>query len=626
MRCFVLSSCLALIVVTGFALADSATTNRLPDVVVTATRNATPVTDVGSSVTVISQAEIANSQARTLPDLLRESAGVSVVQSGGPGGQTSVFTRGLNSNQTLFMIDGVRVNNPVFGTAMLANLTPNQVERIEIVRGPQSTLYGADALGGVVNIITHKGTGPLTGSATLEGGSYGTFNQLAEISGGQGKFSGAASVSHTYTDNPYPNDDFDNLNLAGSLGYQVAEKAALDATVRFTTTDTGLPSAYDQGKPLTANPTDRLHDHNYFGRVGLQLDPADVWQSTFFVAETHEELFQVGSPYTRSDLRTDLAQIGWQNDVTLADWNKLTAGFDAYLNHGAYITPGATAFDKCNNDVAGYLQDQATLWDRFVLTAGTRYDHNSQFGDSVTGRGAGVLRFDETGTRLKAAGGSAFKAPTLSDLYQSYPSAYGYPAFLANPNLQPEESTGWDAGLEQDLGSRVTASARYFENNIRNLIASVYQAPDFIKENVNRARTDGVEISLDARPVTNLTCWANYTWLIESKDLSHDTLNTRLRRPEHSANLGISYRLFNRVTASTGLALVGSRYDYQVVSPWGIVRNGGYAKWNLGLTGDINKHLQAFVRLDNLLDEKYAEVIGYPALGRTVIGGATVKF
>ena len=624
-RC-VLPSCLAFLVVAGSVRADSATTNRLPDVVVTATRNATPLADVGSSVTVISQAEIANSQARTLPDLLRESAGVNVVQTGGPGGQTSVFTRGLNSNQTLFMIDGVRVNSPVFGTAMLANLTPNQVERIEIVRGPQSTLYGADALGGVVNIITHHGTGPLTGSATLEGGSYGTFNQLAEISGGQGKFSGAAAVSHTYTDNPYPNDDFDNLNLTGTLAYQVVEKATLDATVRFTTTDTGLPSAYDQGKPLTPNPTDRLHDHNYFGRVGLQLDPTDVWRSTFFVAETHEELFQVGSPYTRSDLRTDLAQFGWQNDVTLADWNKLTAGFDAYLNHGAYVTPGATAFDKCNNDVAGYLQDQATLWSRFVLTAGTRYDHNSQFGDSVTGRGAGVLRFDETGTRLKASGGSAFKAPTLSDLYQSYPSAYGYPAFLANPNLQPEESTGWDAGLEQDLGSRVTASARYFENNIRNLIASVYQAPDFIKENVNRARTDGVEISLDARPVTNLTCWANYTWLIESKDLNHNTLNTRLRRPEHSANLGTSYRLFNRVTAHTGLALVGSRYDYQVVSPWGIVRNGAYAKWNFGLTGDINKHFQAFVRLDNLLDEKYAEVIGYPALGRTVIGGATVKF
>ena len=182
-RC-VLSSCLALVVVAGSALADSATTNRLPEVVVTATRTSTPVADVGNSVTVISQAEIVNSQARTLPDLLRESAGVSVVQSGGPGGQTSVFTRGLNSNQTLFMIDGVRVNSPVFGTAMLANLTPNQVERIEIVRGPQSTLYGADSVGGVVNIITRKGSGPLTGSATLEGGSYGTFNQLAEISGG----------------------------------------------------------------------------------------------------------------------------------------------------------------------------------------------------------------------------------------------------------------------------------------------------------------------------------------------------------------------------------------------------------------------------------------------------------
>ena len=626
MRRIVLSSCFSAAVVTGTVLADSATTNRLPEVVVTATREATPLENVGSAVTVISHAEIVNSQVRSLPDLLRESAGLSVVQSGGPGGQTSIFTRGLNSNQTLLMIDGVRVNSPVFGTAMLANLTPDQVERIEIVRGPQSTLYGADAMGGVVNVITRKGTGPLTGSATLEGGSYGTFNQLAEISGGQGKWSGAASVSHAYTDNPYPNDDFDNLNLAGTLGYQVSEKATLDTTVRLTTSDTGVPSEYNNGKPLTAKPTDRLHDHIYFGRVGFKADVADWWQPTLFVAETHEELFDVGNPYTQSALRTDLGQFGWQNDVALADWNTLTAGFDSYLNHGAYNTPGATPFDRSNYDLAGYLQDQATLWNRLTLTAGTRYDHNSQFGDFVTGRGTGVWRIEETGTRLKASGGSAMKAPTLSDLYQSYPSAYGYPAFLANPHLRPEQSTGWDAGFEQDLGPRVTANARYFENSVHDLIASVYQAPAFIKENVNRARTDGIEVGLDARPVTNLTCWANYTWLIEAKDLSHDSLTTRLRRPEHSANFGASYRFFNRVTAHTSLALVGSRYDYQVVSPYGIVRNGGYAKWDLGLTGDVCKHFQVFVRIENLIDERYEEVIGYPALGRTVIGGATAKF
>jgi vitamin B12 transporter len=631
MRRFVLPFCLAAVAVAGSARADSASTNRspevvtrLPEVVVTATREATPLDDVGNAVTVISHDEIVNSQARSVPDLLRESAGLSVVQSGGPGGQTSVFTRGLNSDQTLFMIDGARINSPVTGLAALANLTPDQVERIEIVRGPQSTLYGADAMGGVVNIITRKSAGPPTGSVTLEGGSYGTFDQLADVSFATNKFGTTASFSHLYTDNPFPNDEFDNLNFADSLWYQILEKAALDATVRFTAADTGLPSEYNDGKPLTPNPTDHLHDHNYFGRVGLKLDVSDTWQQTFFIAETHEELFEVG--VYPSDLRTDLAQVGWQNDVKLADWNTLTAGLDWYLNHGAYNTSGATPFNQSNNDVAGYVQDQATLWTRLTLTAGARCDHNSQFGDFVTGRGAGVLRFNETGTRLKASGGSAMRAPTLSDLYQSYPSVYGYPAFLANPNLKPEQSTGWDAGVEQDIGPRVTGSARYFENNIRDLITDVYEAPDFILENVNRVRTDGIELGLDARPVANLTCFANYTWLMEAKDLTGNTLTPRLRRPEHSANLGANYRFFNRFNAHTSLALVGSRYDYQVVAPYGIVRNGGYARWDVGLAADICKHCQVFVRLENLLDEKYEEVIGYPALGRTVIGGATAKF
>ena len=627
MRRFVLSSCLAVVAVTtGTALADSTTTNRLPEatstttnqlseIVVTATRVATPLEEIGSAVTVISREEIVNSQARSLPDLLRESVGMNVAQSGGPGGQTSVFTRGLNSNQTLFMIDGVRVNSPVTGLTPLANMTSDQIERIEIVRGPQSTLYGADAMGGVVNIITRKGTGPLAGSVTLEGGSYGTFNQSAEISGGKDKFNGSASFSRSYTDNPYPNDDFENLNFAGSLSYQVLEKAALDATMRFTASDIGL-----NGEPFVwPNLTDRLHDHNYFGRVGLKLDVSDTWQQTFFVAETHEDLFQVGA--SPSALRTDLAQIGWQNDVILADWNKLTAGLDWYLNHGSYNTAGSTPFDRCNNDTAVYVQDQATLWKRLTLTTGVRYDHNSQFDDAVTGRGAGVLRFDETGTRLKASGGSAFKAPTLSNLYQT--STFWGTTYYANPNLKPEESTGWDAGIEQDIGSRVIASARYFQNNVRNLIVSVLTAPtnpwgDQEMKNINQARTDGIEVGFDARPVTNLTCFANYTWLIEAKNLTDGS--PLLKRPEHSGNVGASCRFFNRVTAHTGVVLVGSRYDY------GNTYNGGYAKWNLGLTGDVCKNFQVFVRLDNLLGEKYEEVVGFPAFGRTVIGGATVKF
>ena len=627
MRRIVLSSCLAVVAVTGSVLADSTTnrlpdaasttTNRLPEVVVTATRVATPLEEVGSAVTVISREEIVNSQARSLPDLLRESAGMNVVQSGGPGGQTSVFTRGLSSKETLFLIDGVRVGDPLMGPPTLANITPDQVERIEIVRGPQSTLYGSDAMGGVVNIITRKGTGPLAGSMTLEGGSYGTFNQLANISIATNKFNVAASFSHLYTDNQFPNTSFDQITFASTLGYQVCEKMALDTTIRFSSTVNGL----NQNQP-TAFPdlTDQLHDYNYFGRVGLKLDVSDTWQQTFFVVEKHEEAAEVGT-VNPSNWRTDLAQIGWQNDVKLTDWNTLTAGLDWHLNHGVYSDPSGTVpFDKSTDDTAGYVQDQMTLFHRLTLTAGTRYEHNSQFGDAVTGHGAGVLRFDETGTRLKASGGSGFRAPTMADLYESNPNY----STVGNPNLKPEESTGWDVGVEQDIGSRVTSSVRYFENDIRNQITPyVFVAPNYTTVNIGRVRTDGIELDLDARPVTNLTCFVNYTWLIEAKDLVGDTLNSRIRRPEHSGNLGASYRFFNRFTAHTSLTLVGSRYDS---GNSGIVRNSGYAKWNLGLADDICKYCQVFVRCENLTDEKYSEVLGYPALGRTVIGGATVKF
>ena len=608
-----------------FPVAVLAQTNRLSEVVVTATRVPTPLEDVGSAVTVISHDEIVNSQAQSVADLLRESAGLAVVQSGGPGGQVSVFTRGLNSNQTLFLLDGARINSPVAGVPALASLTPDQIERIEIVRGPQSTLYGADAMGGVINIITRKGTGPLSGSATLEGGSYNAFRQIAEFSGAAGKFTSAVTLSHFYTDNPYPNSDFDLTTVAASAGYRLFDNVSLDATFRFNTSDTGLPGPITNGVPITPHPTERVQDANYFGRVGLTANIADFWQQTLFVAETHEDYFDRNS-YSRSDRRSDVIQAGWQHDLQLADWNKLTAGFDWYRNHGQYETVGATPFDKDTDDFAGYLQDQATICERFTLTGGVRYDNNSQFGNFLTARGAGVVRIDETGTRLKAAGGSAMKAPTLSDLYQSFPSAYGYPAFLANPNLQPEQSLGWDAGIEQDLGKCVTVGARYFQNDVHDLITSVYQAPAFIKENVSQARTDGIEVSLDARPLTNLTCWAAYTWLIEAKDLTANSLTPRLRRPEHSANLGVNYRFFDRFTAHTSLALVSSRYDYQVVSPWGITRNSRYAKWDVGLKADVCKYCQLFIRVENLLDERYDETIGYPALGRTFWGGATARF
>jgi vitamin B12 transporter len=612
-------SCSALAASLVTATAEE-TPGRLGDTVITATRTPTPLDDVGSAVTVIDRAQIIASQARTLSDVLRRVPGVSVVQSGKPGGQTSIFLRGLNSNQTLFLIDGARINNPLSGLVTLSSFTPDQIERIEVVRGPQSTLYGADALGGVINIITRQGEGPMTGSLTGEVGSDDAYRVAGEISGGSRKFSGALSIAQWSTDNVAPNEDYENFTIGGSATYRPLENFALGAVVRFTKAESGLPG------PVAAVPPDlseRLEDQTLFARVSLDLTLFDIWHQTLSISETHEELFDRGDPFAVSDSRSDVLQVGWQHTVQLAKWNTLTAGLDWYLNRGEYETLGATPFDESITNTAVYLQDQATFFDRLSLTLGGRYDEHSEFGGHFTWRSAAVLRFDEPGTRLKASGGTGFKAPTLSDLFLTFPSPPPFSSFVANPDLEPEKSSGWDAGFEQDFGKWATLDVRYFENSVRDLITFAFVAPNFTQTNIERARTRGIEASLEVRPCQDLTLWASYTWLAEAENLS--TKGRLLRRPEHTATVGAHYRLQDRFDFHTQVTLVGEREDIDPVT-FARTDNGRYAKWDVAVSAEVTSNVRVFGRVENILDEDYEEALGFPALGRVFWGGLTLKF
>jgi vitamin B12 transporter len=538
-----------------------------------------------------------------------------VVQSGRPGGQVSVFTRGANSNQTLFLIDGARIGSPLNGLVTLSNLTSDQIERIEVVRGPQSTLYGADALGGVVNIVTRKGGGPLGGSATLEGGSYNSFRQIVDLWGGTGKFTGALSFSHVATDNRYDNDDYENFTVGGSATYQAAEKLQLNGTFRYTKAENGLPGPVGVQPP---NPVERLQDETIFARIGAEWTLWDVWQQSFFISENHEEIFDRGEPFNVSDGRSDTLQIGWQNTVKVNKENTITAGIEWYTNKGQYETVGSTPFEKTVRNTAAYLQDQAT-YGRMSITGGIRYDDNSRFGNRFTYRGAGVLRFDETGTRIKGSIGTGFKAPTLNDLFLDFP---GFASF-GNPALRPEKSLGWDIGFEQDLGKRVTAEVRYFENDIRDLITFTAVGADFMPVNVDRARTRGIESSLRVRPIEDLTLWASYTWLAEAKNLT--TESRLLRRPEHTGSIGGNYHFLKRYDANTSITLVSARADIDAAT-FGPTTDRPYAKWDFALSMYLNKNLRIFGRVENILDDRYEEANGYPALGRVFWGGITAKF
>lgn len=617
--CRCLLSCSVLAASLATALAEEPS-GSLGETVITATRTPTPIEDVGSAVTIVDREEIVASQARTLSDVLRRVPGVSVVQSGAPGGQTSIFLRGLNSNQTLFLIDGARINNPLNGLVTLSSFTPDQIERIEVVRGPQSTLYGADALGGVINIITRKGAGKMTGSVTGEVGSDDAYRVAGEVSGGGEKFGGSLSIAQWSTDNVAPNGDYENFTVGGSGTFRPVENFALGAVVRFTKAESGLPG------PVAVVPPDlseRLEDQTLFARVSLDLTLFDIWHQTLSVSETHEELFDRGDPFARSDSRSDVLQIGWQHTLTLAKNHTLTAGLDWFVNRGEYETVGATPFDESITNTALYLQDQITLFDRLSLVLGGRYDEHSEFGGNFTWRGAAVLRFDETGTRLKASGGTGFKAPTLSDLFLTFPSPPPFSSFVANPDLEPEKSEGWDAGFEQDFGKWATLDVRYFENSVRDLITFAFVAPNFTQTNVDRARTRGIEASLEVRPCKDLTLWASYTWLAEAENLTTQT--KLLRRPEHTATVGAHYRFRDRFDLHTQVAFVSERDDIDPVT-FTTVENGRYAKWDVAVSADLTEHVRLFGRVENLLDEDYEEALGFPALGRVFWGGLTLSF
>ncbi len=594
--------------------------DSLDTIVITATRTRTPLENVGSAVSVITREQIERLQARTLTDLLRTLPGISVTQSGRPGSQTSVFVRGLNSNQTLFLIDGARITSPLNGLVTLSNLTPDQVERIEVVRGPQSTLYGADAMGGAINIITKKGAGPMSGSATLEAGSHDSFRQGLELSGGAGKLAGNIGVSHLKTDNVFPNDDYENLTLNGAGTFRAMENLMFSAAARYTKAEAGVPGPVAF---FPANPTERLKDETLFARIGMDLTIGEIWKQNLFVAETHEELFDRGNPFGISDSRTDIVQVGWQHTLDFKKWGTLTAGLDFFDNRGEYETLGATPFDESVQTIAGYVQEQVTLFDRLALTGGARYDDNSRFGDRFTWRGAAVLRFAETGTRVKASGGTGFKAPTLNDLFLSFPSDGPFAAFVANPDLKPETSRAWDIGIEQDLGKKATIGARYFENDVRDLITFSFAAPNFTQTNIDRARTRGIEATLEVRPVKDLTLWANYTFLAEAKNLT--TGAKLLRRPEQTGSAGASYRFFDRVDLSTTVSLVGERDDIDPVT-FATVQDPSYAKWDVALSVEVHKYIRVFGRVENLLDDPYQEARGFPALGRVFWGGVSARF
>lgn len=612
-------------------------------VVVTATRVPTSIEQVGSSVTVISTDEIAQKQWHTVADALAAVPGIHVAPSGGPGAQTSVFARGTNSNHTLILIDGIRASDPSTPTGAydFAHLLLDDVERIEIVRGPQSTLYGSDAIGGVINIITRHGRNGTHAFGRVDGGSFHTLSEAAGLNGAGRAFHYALNVSHLGTDGqdvtplrlrtgaPAENDGYKNTTVGLNAGIAPTANTELNVITRYNRALSHLdvgngedPDSYSTARQGTA----RLEARGAF------LD--NLWHPLLAISHTEHQRLNFNErqvptgdeDHTRFNGTRDMVE--FQNDLHFGTVNVLTLGAESRketMKASGTSVYGSTFGDFIitqNTDTgerskAAYLLDQIKLGDHWRGNAGIRWDDHESFDPVVTYRIAPLFLIPETGTRLKASYGTGFKAPSLYERFGNAPTNYGT-AYTGNPALKPEESSGWEAGVEQAaLGGRIEGGASYFSNRIENLIETIYLPSfDSTSVNISQAKTWGNEVYLSARATSKLNLRLDYTYT-RTQDANGLEL---LRRPRHAVRMDAEYRMSSTHRFSLETLYTGAQQDVDRVSGARII-NGSYTLVNLAATTDLGRHWSVFWRLQNLLNHSYEPVSGFQGPGRGLFVG-----
>jgi len=623
MKCLFHSS-LALIAWAGPAFAADET------IVVGATRIPTPVAEIASSVTVITAAEIEARQQRTLPDVLRAVPGVNIVQSGGEGGQTSLFIRGANSNHTKVLLDGIDISDPstANGVADISKLAAGDIAKLEVLRGPQGALYGSDAIGGVVNIITKSGEGPLAITADAEGGSFDTFNQRGGVSGSEGGFHYAASVQHLHAGatpvtplnllrpgEKRHDDFFDSVTASTKLGYNVADNFDLGLVGHYTNSLGKITGDSFDFVTFTSFPSPtqtRIETLQYETRGTAHLVLGRLDQ-TLGLAYGHNILASQDPDNGDSRQIGDRLKLDWQGNVAVMDGQTVVLGAETArdaLHPGlAFGFPSPLSRGITTN--AGFAELQSDFAFGLHNSLSVRYDDNSRFGDKTTWRVAPAWLIGDT--KLKASAGTGFKAPALQQLYGT---------FGGNAALKPETSFGYDIGVEKSLfGGVVSGGITWFQNNIKNLIVSG-PAPAFRLANIGRARTDGVESFVAWRALDTLTLRADYTY---TDALDAGTKRALLRRPRHKASVSADWQATDDLSLDATLLYVGPQIDGNRDFSIPRLKMPDHVTVDLAASYRLTEKWSLFGRIENLTDTEYQSPDGFlrPRLG--AYGGIKVS-
>ncbi|MEW5901476.1 MAG: TonB-dependent receptor [Acidobacteriota bacterium] len=602
------------------------------EVVVTATRLETPAREVASSLTVISAADLERQKKISLFEALKEALGVSLIQNGGPGEAASAFLRGANSEHTLILLDGVELNDSInpSRSADLAHLFLGNLERLEILRGPQSPLYGSDAIGGVINIISKRGRGKPRWTLTSSGGSYGTFSGQAGLSGstetadysfGLVRFftRGISAANSSYLGNS-EKDAYENWTFSGRLGVSLRKNLEVNLVSQAVWAATDIDNF---GGPYGDDPNNSQDYRSLFLRGefrGLFLN--NRWEQKLSVALVDSRRRHQNLP---DEIHPGEAESGlfkgrrwtldWQNNFFFHATNTLTAGLAYEREEGEseydYRSPwldSRSLFPRRQAETVGlYLQDSLRFNDRFFATAGFRFDRHSRTGDVLTYRLAPAYIFHRTQTKLKASLGTGFKSPSLYQLYAP-PTLFGP---IGNRNLKPEQSLGWDAGIEQPLfDGRARVAVTFFHNDFENLI-DFSMSRGYI--NIGKAESEGGEVEFGARPIEPLSVSIAYTYL---KARDRDSGSALLRRPRHLFSARLNHSFGDRWTLAVSFDYTGRREDLNY-SAWPVqsITLFPYQLLSGVISYEISRNVQVFSRLDNILDETYEMVYGYGTLG-----------
>ncbi|MBL1321066.1 MAG: TonB-dependent receptor [Methylophaga sp.] len=618
--------------VTSYATTD------LDTIVITATRTPTNINQLGSSVTVITANDIERRQFQTLTDALQDVPGLNIVQSGVKGTQTSVFMRGSNSDHTLVLIDGIEMNDPSSpsGAFDFAHFLLEDIASIEIVRGSQSVLYGADAIGGVIHIRTQKGNGDLKVRGKVEVGINSTHRETVALSGSSGGFNYSATIASLKTEgesiaaekrlapaSTIEEDGYDNTVFSVRLGWQPSSQFEANLTARYIETETDIDGGFDFGgntveDPDATNDSDQL----YLGAEFKGHFINGLWQPTLTLSKSDIERKNRNDRDTpfgtldQTDFNGEKTKIGLQNDFFFFDNQIITLGFEREneeMNSEGFTDFGGFIIDQLSNadrkTKSAYIQDQISFNDKLFVTLGARYDDPDDFDSEVTYRATTSYQVSNN-TRLHAAYGTGFKAPSLFQLFGHTPNNFGS-EFRGNPDLAPETSKSWEIGFDQSFWqNRVNSSVTYFRSDIDDLITTIF-LPTFDSTTINRDNVDmyGVESNITIAANTDIDININYTFT-RTKDEDDKEL---LRRPKHKASIDVEYRPTEKMTLGASLLHTGSRRD--IDGSGDRVRMGGYSTVNLTANYQITPKARLFTRIDNFTGKTYEPAYGFQALG-----------